>query len=264
MSSSAASSPPPMATTNLIVNLASYGLLSIIYLFGFELNMPRNRAIAWGYLIGMFLVNWGLTYWLMSQQCVSPNIGLSLWSSLLTWGLLFVPLFWLLENMYAWLEPFGNTFGYLIIKLMGVVGFMNGILKPKTEDSEARIEKYIDYIRYDPWGVFSMLTVNPDAPKIFRAKDTFDNLKPKLIASAANDPAIENQFIKYVQMKENVAKFVFYLVTLNLMTDLTAVIVMENSPCEVDSDIIAESNRKHKNKHKHKPTANATVYKTTE
>lgn len=250
-----------MATTNTIVNLSSYGLLSMIYLFGIK---NTTGPVSWIYLIVMFLLNFGLTYWLMSKQCVSPRIGLALGASLATWGLLFVPLFWLLEYMYSWLEPFGNTFGYLMIKVMGVVGFMNGILKPKTDGAASKIEKYIDYIRYDPWGFFSMLTTYTNAPEILQADKAFDELKSsgKLNSNVTDDD--KNQFIRFVQLKENVAKFVFYLLTLNLMTDLAAVIVMENSPCEVDSDIIEESNRKHKSKFKPKPTENSTVYKTTE
>jgi hypothetical protein len=43
-------------------------------------------------------------------------------------------------------------------------------------------------------------------------------------------------------MKESVAKLVFYLLTLNLMTDITAVFIAQQSPCEVDdTDDVVDS-----------------------
>lgn len=197
----------------------------------------------------------------MSQQCVNPSMGWVFGGSILTWILLFVPIFWLLENMYVWLQPFGNTFGYLFIKVMGVTGFMDRILKEKQPGDNNRINKYINYIRSDPWGFFSMLTTNTDAkPDILQAEKAFDELGDKL-KEGQNTPENKTQFVNYVRMKESIAKVVFYLLTLNLMTDITAVFIMEKSPCHVDSDDVIETKQPNK---PNQNTSNTTVYKTTE
>jgi hypothetical protein len=60
-------------------------------------------------------------------------------------------------------------------------------------------------------------------------------------------------------MKELVAKFVFYLLTLNLMTDITAVFLMEKSPCESNDEVQDEDEDKDEDKDKDR-----TVYITAE
>jgi hypothetical protein len=196
----------------------------------------------------------------MSKQCyTSINLGWIFGGSILTWILLFVPMFWLLENMYVWLQPFGNTFGYLFIKIMGVTSFMDRILN--NPDSDGRINKYINYIRSEPWGFFSMLTTNADAkPDILQANNAFTELKDKLNKDEYTE-INRAEFISYVRMKELVAKFVFYLLTLNLMTDITAVFLMEKSPCEANDE---DNNGNGNGNGKSAENDNKTIYKTTE
>ena len=237
MSEESSSSEPPVVGPDASLNLALYGTASLIYLF-LNYRSPDNLAVKILYLGVVMMLNVILIWWLMSQQCTNPNIGWVFGASILVWLFLFVPMFWLLEYMYVWLQPFGNTFGYLFIKLMGVTSFMDKILKPSRTaegaENNRRINKYINYIRSDPWGFFSMLTVNSDAePDILRADKAFEDLSDKL-KEDENNPENKAQFISYVRMKESVAKLVFYLLTLNLMTDITAVFIAQQSPCEVD------------------------------
>lgn len=253
------SSDPPVVSPDASMNLTLYGTASLIYLF-LNFRKPEDLWPKWIYLVVVLMLNGCLMSWLMSQQCTNPNWGWMAGGSFLIWILLFVPLFWLLEYMYGWLEPFGNTFGYLFIKLMGVTTFMDKILKDRTPGGENnRINKYINYIRSDPWGFFSMLTTNEDAkPDILQADKAFTELQDKLKdGQYINDN--REQFISYVRMKESIAKLVFYLLTLNLMTDITAVFLLEKSPCTVDSD-----SSEPPNKRPTKPTANRTVYHSNE
>ena len=263
-SSSSSSTNPPVVTPNVSVNLSLYGLASLVYLYIIYINPDGNNLlIKILYLLVVLCINFFLMWWLMSQQCVNPNVGWVFGGPILTWIFMFVPIFWLLENMYVWLQPFGNTFGYLIMKLMGVTSFMDKILKD-SDGEKGRINKYINYIRSDPWGFFSMLTTNEDAtPDILQANKAFTELGDKLKAGQNTDEN-RNEFVSYVRMKELVAKFVFYLLTLNLMTDMTAVFLMEKSPCEANSEdqddpqINTNTNANTIN------NANDTVYKTTE
>lgn len=267
MSSSSASAPsapsssPSVVTPDLSVNLSLYGLASLIYLYIKYNNADNdNLLVKLLYLLVVLCINFFLMWWLMSQQCANPSIGWVFGGPILTWILLFVPIFWLLENMYVWLQPFGNTFGYLFIKLMGVTSFMDKILKDSTGEN-GRINKYINYIRSDPWGFFSMLTTNEDAtPSILQADQAFTELSDKL-KPGQNTAENRAEFISYVRMKELVAKFVFYLLTLNLMTDITAVFLMEKSPCEANDE---DEDNKGKGKGKSAENGNKTVYKTTE
>ena len=251
------SSTPPVVTPDVGVNLSLYGIASLVYIF-LIFKYPDNMLIKVLYLLVVLLANFFLIWWLMSQQCVNPSMGWVFGASLLIWLLLFVPVFWLLEYMYVWLQPFGNTFGYLFIKVMGVTGFMDRILKEKQPGDSNRINKYINYIRSDPWGFFSMLTTNTDAkPDILQADKAFDELSDKL-KEGQNTPENKTQFVNFVRMKESIAKLVFYLLTLNLMTDITAIFIMEKSPCQADADDVTEPGQTKKS------NSNTTVYTTTE
>ena len=253
------SADPQVLTPDIKVNLTLYGISALIYLY-LNHRSPDSIPVKLLFLGVVLFVNIGIMWQLMSQQCVSPNMGWVFGGPILTWVFLFIPVFWLLETMYVWLQPFGNTFGYLFIKLMGVTSFMDRILKDKAS-GESRINKYINYVRSDPWGFFSMLTTNTDAtPRILQADNAFDELKDKL-KDGQNTAETRAEFINFVRMKESVAKLVFYLLTLNLMTDMTAVFLMEKSPCEVgaydEEDAPPARDKKG-------PDENATVYRTTE
>ena len=70
-------------------------------------------------------------------------------------------------------------------------------------------------------------------------------------------------------MKELVAKFVLYLLTLNLMTDITAVFLMEKSPCEANDEDQDQGQgqgqaQAEDPKNNNNNNGNKTVYKTTE
>lgn len=253
------SAEPQVLTPDIKVNLTLYGIAALIYLY-LNHRSPDSIPVKLLFLGVVLFVNIAIMWQLISQQCVKPNMGWVFGGPILTWVFLFIPVFWLLETMYVWLQPFGNTFGYLFIKLMGVTSFMDRILKDKTS-GESRINKYINYVRSDPWGFFSMLTTNTDAtPRILQAGEAFNELKDKLKADQ-NTTETRDEFINFVRMKESVAKLVFYLLTLNLMTDMTAVFLMEKSPCEVgaydEEDAPPVRDKK-------APDENATVYRTTE
>ena len=257
------------SNTNGSINVSIYGIICAIYLWIDYLNKrmnPDNAAaadasksskstvFAFIFLLIIWLTQFFITFYSLKQQCITPNYGLAAWSSFTTWFVLFVPLFWCLEYLHTWLRPFGNTFGYLIIKLDGLVSFMDSILKSGAQD---KVQKYLDYMKEDPWALFSMLTTSDIAPDSVNASVKFDELK----GSYLNDdlpPDAKSTFVNYVHIKETVAKLIFYILTLNLMADLTNIIALENSPCTINVDEESEAAAVTK------PTKSPTIYKTSE
>jgi len=255
-----------------------YSVISVLYLW-IDYMMPLNessasdpdkpgkpgkpKTFAFIFLVGIWLTQFFITFNSLQQMCInSPNYGLAAWSSFATWIVLFVPLFWCLEYMYTWLRPFGNTFGYLIIKLDGLVSFMNSIVKTKAE---GKIQEYLDYLKYDPWVMFSMLTTSEYAPDSVNASKKFDDLAKGYLKQDIRVLDAKNTFIKYVRAKESIAKFIFYVLTLNLMADITFVIAQENSPCVMNINEINEAASFKPPKLNPNATAKpAVVYKTSE
>ena len=249
--------PPPTAVSpnNGMMNLGIYSILSVVYLMIAHTNKslgsdkPEGEApppfftitkiMSIIFLAIIWLTQFILTFMSLQQQCNTPNYGLAAWSSFATFALLFVPLFVCLEYNYSWLRPFGNTFGYLINKLNGLVSFMQSIMK--TKGGSDKIQKYLDYMNDDPWALFSMLTTYDDAPGTINASKKFDDLKSSGYLNAQVPDDAKETFVNFVRVKENIAKFIFYVLTLNFMADLTFIIAQENSPCAINLDEVNDA-----------------------
>ena len=274
----APTSPPSAAATtspnNGMLNLGIYSIITLVYLWVDYIKKsnadaasttpgsPASKSYAFAFIfLGIiWFTQFSLTFISLQQQCNTPNYGLAAWSSFATFAVLFVPLFWCLEYMYTWLQPFGNTFGYLIIKLNGLVSFMDSILR-KTPGTD-KIQKYLDYMKEDPWALFSMLTTSANAPDSVNASIKFDELKSGGYINVSEVPDAKSIFLDYVRTKESVAKFVFYVLTLNLMADLTFIIAQENSPCAINIDELNDAAAA--NPTPTMSTNPAVVYKTSE
>jgi hypothetical protein len=262
----AASASPNGSWHLMVYSIASAGYLWIEYKNNTstaakpETNgIPITSII---FLTGIWLIQYIMVFVLLNQQCNTPNYGLALWSSFAMWFTMFVPMFLCMEYMYTWLQPFANTFGYFVNKMSGLASFMNATLKSKANDPADKIQKYLDYMKEDPWALFSMLTMADHAPDNVKADAKFEELKAGGYLQDGSDTA-KQTFVNYVYAKESVAKFVFYILTLNLMTDLTAIIALENSPCAVNLDEL--SNAPPPKTAATQPTKKpATIYKTSE
>ena len=266
---------PPTASASASPNgswhLMVYSIASAVYLWIEYKNntstaaKPETNGIPITsiiFLTSIWLIQYIMVFVLLNQQCNTPNYGLALWSSFAMWFAMFVPMFMCMEYMYTWLQPFANTFGYLVNKMSGLASFMNATLKSKANDPTDKIQKYLDYMKEDPWALFSMLTMAEHAPANVKADAKFDELNDGGYLQDSSDTA-KQTFVNYVYAKESVAKFVFYILTLNLMTDLTAIIALENSPCAVNLDELSNAPppKTPATQPSKKP---ATVYKTSE
>ena len=272
----ASTSTPAVSASpnNGLVNLGIYSMISVLYLW-VDYMMPsgdsgdgktdvtsKPKAFAFIFLVVIWLTQFIITFLSLQQMCNTPNYGLAAWSSFATWIVLFVPLFWCMEYMYTWLRPFGNTFGYLIIKLNGLVSFMDSILR-KTSDTD-KIQKYLDYMKEDPWALFSMLTTSEYAPPSVNASGKFDDLTNGGYLNVSGVPDAKTTFVNYVRAKESIAKFIFYVLTLNLMADITFVIAQENSPCAINIDEVNDAAAFKPNIKPKATDTPAVVYKTSE
>ena len=248
-----------VSSNNGMMNLGIYSIISALYLIinhasdSLSSDKPAGEGEGEGepsffsitklmsiiFLAIIWLTQFILTFMSLQQQCNTPNYGLAAWSSFATFALLFVPLFVCLEYNYTWLRPFGNTFGYLINKLNGLGSFMQSIMLINSDKD--KVQKYLDYINDDPWALFSMLTTYDDAPGTIKAGDKFDDLKSSGYLNAQLPDDARSTFVNFVRVKENIAKFVFYVLTLNFMADLTFIVAQENSPCAINLDEVNDA-----------------------
>jgi len=273
----APTNPPATAVSsnNGMMNLGIYSIISALYLIISHESKSLSNSPSDGtasssffsitkimsiiFLAIIWLTQFMLTFMSLQKQCNTPNYGLAAWSSFATFALLFVPLFVCLEYNYTWLRPFGNTFGYLMNKLNGLASFMHGIKKTKSDND--KVQEYLDYMNEDPWALFSMLSTYDNADDEIKASKKFDDLKESYLNESRDDT--KETFVNYVRVKENIAKFVFYVLTLNFMADLTFIVAQENSPCAINIDEVNDA-ASFKPKPNPAGTKPPVVFKTTE
>jgi hypothetical protein len=242
----------PISANNGMMNIGIYSIVSAIYLImdnesqSLDNNPRENmsfysimKPMSMIFLAIIWLTQFSLTFMSLKKQCNTPNYGLAAWSSFTTFFFLFVPIFVCLELNYSWLRPFGNTIGYLINKLNGVMSFMQRIMRTKSDSD--KVQKYLDYMNDDPWALFSMLTTSSNAPDSINASKKFDDLKSSGYLNASLPQEAKSEFVNYVRIKENIAKFMFYVLTLNFMADVTYIIAQENSPCKINIDASSDA-----------------------
>jgi hypothetical protein len=259
----------PVLANNGLMNVGIYSIICVIYLImdtNSELK-PRDKTsffaifkpMALIFLTVIWLTQFSLTFMALKKQCNSPNYGLAAWASMLTFILLFVPHFVFLEFDYTWLRPFSNTIGHLINKLSGLTSFLQRIMRTKSDSD--KIQKYLDYVNDDSWALFSMLTVSDYAPDSINASKKFDDLEKSGYLNTPLIPDAKSTFVNFVRVKENIAKFIFYVLTLNLMADITFIISQENSPCAIN---VKQTNEVGSTSLQEKPTTPPIVFKTSE
>jgi hypothetical protein len=169
-------------------------------------------------IIGEYFINLNLSY----SMC-----GIYQWQSVLTitiipWLLIFGVLHLFLSMFPGWLSPFSNTFGYLVVKLMGLPQLLkddilnNGINTPGNDET-----------------VKALINVNSDQSllinQMYPDKTKYDTIWEKLEKSKIfknytipdDKVKYKNKLYYYVEMKNTISEFIWNLLTGFLVTSVT-------------------------------------------
>jgi hypothetical protein len=179
-----------------------------------------------------------LIYQQTKQVCKTPQLGTTLIWGLIPWFFIFFGLIVALNVFPGWKAPFSNTFGYLIVKLLGVKTIFNNLLKTKFNTSDYTLNKVIEQIYED-----QSLLINEFTPLNF---DTaISKLKPLFDLKNQNYELNVNALRKMVLLKDEISRFIWYILTGGLVISLSNMGVL-TSKCEKNISHMEEEQRKYK------------------
>lgn len=163
----------------------------------------------------------------------------------LPWSIIFGTIAVLLEVFPGWLMPFSNTFGYLVVRIMGVAELLNKMIKSdfysslsEKDNGLKKLSNAIQEIKYKDKSLF----VN-----LFTSKNFDENMN---IYSKMFDKSNKVQFEEYTEkfryfvgIKEMISKTLWYVLSGLLATMIANVNL---SAWECDHDIKDIDNIKEK------------------
>jgi hypothetical protein len=214
-------------------------------------------------IVGEFFINLNLT----SIMCGSVQYDTAIIITLLPWLFIFGILTVVLSVFPGWLKPFSNTFGYGISKLVGLGKFFNTILKPKmdtsdispgsTSESLGKAGEALEHIYSNP-----SLLINEIS--LARFDEFWSNMKSIFKPEMYNEKQ-ELELYSYVRLKDNVAEYIWYILTGILVTSVSYNYVV-NKGCKLSVGEMEKRRNTYQESLNKKATdvAPPKVYSTTE
>lgn len=209
-------------------------LVTLLYFVAkyFVTNPDYVRIMTFVYLlfvgVSQLIVNMNL----LSSLCVGgSNFWTALGATIIPWFLIFGSVYGALLVFPGWKEPFSNTFGYGVAKLMGVNKLLNSMLKPKTP-SETPTQKTLNNIYSNP-----ALFINQIIPSNF---DSFIKNSKFLFVPALSAESI-NEFRNIIRAKDLVSECIWYLLS-GVLAITVSYNTIVNSEC---SNSVDEMRKRH-------------------
>ncbi len=184
-------------------------------------------------VIGEYFINLNLSY----QMCRVYQWQAILFITLIPWLLIFGVMHLFLTMFPGWLSPFSNTFGYLVVKLMGLPDLMKEIVveSPSQEAFQA-ISSLVNapsliINQYSPESMQSMPDPSDSTgTKFIKIRPKFDviweNLQKSKILQEFDGDKQKNEkyrdkFYKYVDMKYTISELIWNLLAGGLVTSVS-------------------------------------------
>jgi len=195
-------------------------------------------AIAGGYFVAVILTQGFLNAELVKKNCNgNANIGLAMRVTILPWIFIFGLLFVALILFPSWKRPFANTFGFLIIKILGVDRLLkgeppnvDGILKKNT-NIQGINNRLIDINVLVSTNAVNNLYNDPSLLVNELNSDNFDeviyNMKPLFRTGTEKDIG---KLKDMINIKEAVSEFIWYIAG-GLVTISGTQNILNNSKC---------------------------------
>lgn len=164
-----------------------------------------------------------------SQYFININITKSLcgsiqWKSailvtLIPWFLIFMTLCMLIMMNPGWLRPFSNTFGYALVTMLGINKTFNKIFKPNVNN--LGINQDTKAIQESLAQIYSNKTLLINEISTLNFNEFWNKLGPIMKTNARNDPIIKHEFFSKIVIKDNIAEYIWYILTGFLVTSIS-------------------------------------------
>jgi hypothetical protein len=238
-------------------SIFTFFIITLIYFIS-KYHLPDSMTTMLNiiYIVAIVSTQISINTSLAKSVCNNPNamntgILATIFPMLFIFGLLEL----LLTIFPGWLEPFSNTFGYGIAKLVGLQKMIERLIQPPNTTSNvagvnvgsSAIVKAITSIYNDP-SIF-INQFNYDNEEEFNK--TWDNsyangqgLFFKSAGTASANTEIYKEFRQFVKLKDIVGTFVWYMLVGVLVTSKSYNYII-NQPCSLNPEIAEKATDKY-------------------
>ena len=219
-------SPNPTAAMMFFFLVTSGYCIISIFLGG---DSSQRIVIKVCYFLFVVLGEYFINLNLSEAMCGVRQWRSTLTITILPWIIIFGVLHLFLTMFPGWLAPFSNTFGYLVVKLMGLPDLMKDILEPV---GEGEVSQALINVSTDTSLLINQFSPEPSVMEIVDKKPTgkklrqkFDSAweklkKGKIIKATASDDK-KTRLYNFIEMKYNVAEYVWNILTGFLVTSIS-------------------------------------------
>jgi hypothetical protein len=230
-------SPTPNPAAALLYFFIVTGIYCIINIFiGGGDTMQKiimKACYLLAVIVGEYFINLNLSF----AMCGVYQWQTILFITVLPWLLIFGVMHLFLTMFPGWMSPFSNTFGYLVVKLMGLPDLMKELKPEKSPDAQAF--QAISTLINDPsllinqFSPESKKAINdpsdPTGMKMINTRPIFDGVWESLKSSSVIkqfDSTKENdkyrdKLYKYVDMKYTISELIWNLLGGGLVTSVS-------------------------------------------
>lgn len=214
---------------NALSGLFFFFIITCIY-FAIKLSSKSPQTIkVWTAIyfltvvIGEYFINLSAT----NQLCGSAQYTTAFYVTVLPWIIIFGLLNLMLIMLPGWLVPFSNTFGYLGAKLTNVDNLFKEMLVPEfkgTSVDDKLGNEALAFMRPNPSMLINRIT-----------ESNFDNFWSEMTTTGQffkpNIQDFKEKLRSYVNLKDNISLFVWYMLTGGLVTSVSYNYIV-NSGCK--------------------------------
>lgn len=212
-----------MAQANPTTSLSAFVVITLAYfILKFFSKSPVMTKVWTGiYVLLLIVSQYYINLNLTNDLCGFNQYSLAFSVTAIPWLLIFGLLNVMLMIFPGWLSPFSNTFGYLITKLGGVGKFFDTILKNKTDigkgESNAKVAQALESIYHDKSLLINEISL-PNLENFWSSMQSSGLIKRDAGPIGGDN---YNKLRKFVQIKNMVGEFIWYILTGSLVTSVS-------------------------------------------
>lgn len=192
--------------------IVMFSILTTIYFIIISIVTIKNKTpLKIIYFTLILISQFYISYQTSKTICGTPQTKEILIWSFIPWFIIFGGITVLLTVFPGWKSPFSNTFGYLVVKLMGIKTLFNSLLKSNYTSASPQLNTIAEKLLED-----NSLLINQFTPNNFN--DALQKLRPLL---NKNNIELEKQLYRLVKIKDNVSEYIWYMLTGVLTVSMT-------------------------------------------
>lgn len=235
-----------------MLELLIFTLATIIYFAGrYYITKPSYvRLMIGAYIAITFMSQFFFNITHLSKLCVgASNFGKAVLVTVIPYILIFGTIITVLMMFPGWKQPFSNTFGYGVAKIMGVNSILFKLLKSASV-GDTNTKKMLHNIYTNP-----ALFINEITPTNF---DDFVKSSNFLFVPGASSKPEMQQLKNIIRLKDIVSEFVWYILS-GMLVSTVSYNTIVNSGC---TNSVKEMKKRH-DEYEEEVTQKAEAAKST-